>query len=221
MDIPLDDVNRRSRSPSYKLASPRWSIARIRTLEIHAEKLREQLECISPPRWKSREELYAQAISEPYDKAGVRMSPITPTPPSVLSPSPRPSPYQPSLYSHLSSMSPRTIESLSPPTTRSMSLDDNSSLTSFEDGVSNITKLAAVQSPRQTSPFSPSTTPPSELSRSYGEDRHVSVYQKPVRRRENTNIRNGGRVRRRSKCRVAKPPSHHMITRSRRREGIR
>jgi hypothetical protein len=221
MDIPPDEeeVRRRSRSPSYKLASPRWSIARIRTLEIHAEKLRERLECISPPRWKSREELYAQAIAEPYDKAGVRLSPITPTPPSVLSPSPRPSPYQPSLYSHLSSMSPRSMPSLSPPTTRSMSLDDNSSLTSFEDALHNITKLATIQSPRQTSPFSRSTSPPSELSKGFGEDDHVSVYQKPIRRKANANIRYGGRTQ--LKYRIEKAPSHHMITRSKRREGIR
>jgi hypothetical protein len=220
MDEPPDDVVRRSRSPSYKLTSPRWSIARIRTLEIHAEKLRERLERISPPRWKSREELYALAILEPYDKAGVRTSPITPTPPSVLSPSPRPSIYQPSLYSRMSSMSPRTTQSPSPPTTRSMSLDDNTSLTSFEDAA-HITKLATIRSPRQTTPFSRSTTPLSQHSRSCGEDKHVSVYQKPVRRGMSSKTRSYGNVRQQHVYRIAKPSNHHMITRSRRREGIR
>ena len=217
MDIPLDDVGRRSRSPSCKLASPRWSIARVRTLELHAEKLRERLERISPPRWKSREELYALAIAEPYDKAGVRMSPITPTPPSVLSPSPRPSLYQPSLFSRMASISRHTTQSPSPPTTRSMSLDDNTSLSSFESSAS-ITKLATVRSPRQ---FSQSVTPPSEHSRSCGEDGCVSAYQKPVRRRANLKFRNGRKVQRQSNYRIAKPSSHPMVTRLRHRQGIR
>lgn len=223
-DIPddvRDDVGRRSRSPSYKLSSPRWSIARLRTLEIHAEKLRERLECISPPRWKSRDELYAEAIQEPYDKAGMRLSTITPTPPSVLSPSPRPSLYQPSLYSRLSSMSPRTAESLSQPTTRSMSLDDNSSLTSFEDTLHNITKLATIQSPRQNSPFSESMSLPSKRSGCCREDDYVGVYQKPIQRRRITTNRHGDRIMLEAKYRVAKPSSHHMITRSRLQKDIR
>ncbi|KIN08124.1 hypothetical protein OIDMADRAFT_47997 [Oidiodendron maius Zn] len=220
MDIPLDDVGRRSRSPSCKLASPRWSIARVRTLELHAEQLKERLERISPPRWKSREELYALAIAEPYDKAGVRMSPITPTPPSVLSPSPRPSLYQPSLFSRMASISRHTTQSPSPPTTRSMSLDDNTSLSSFESTAS-ITKLATVRSPRQTTPFSQSTTPSSEHWRSCGEDGCVNVYQKPLRRRANLKSRSEGIAQRQSNYRIAKPSSHPMVTRSRRREGIR
>jgi len=219
MDILLDDVGRRSRSPSCKLASPRWSIARVRTLEVHAERLRERLERISPPRWKSREELYALAIAEPYDKAGMRTSPITPTPPSVLSPSPRPSLYQPSLFSRMASISRQSTQSPSPPTTRSMSLDDNTSLSSFESTMS-ITKLATVRSPRQTTPFSRSTTPPPELSRSCGEDRQVSVYQKPVRRRANLKSRRGGNAQQQWNYRITKPSSHPMVTRSKRREGI-
>lgn len=220
-DIPPDIADRRSRSPSYKLASPRWSIARIRTLEIHAEKLRDRLERISPPRWKSREELYALAISEPYGKAGMRDSPITPTPPSVLSPSPRPSIYQPSFYSRMSSVSPRSTLSPSPLTTRTMSLDGNTSSTSYEDAIPNITKLATVRSPRQMSPFSRSTSPPSQFSRSCGEDDHACVYQKPIRRRPSPRSRSVGTTRKASKDRVAKPSSHPMLTRSRCREGIR
>ena len=234
MAIP-ECVNQRSRSPSFKLSALAGSSARARTLEVQAEKLRERLEGISPPRWKSREELYAMAILEPDDRHGVRTSPITPTPPSVLSPSPRPSIYQPSLYAHISTLSPhttyslsphtdesrspRTTQSPSPPTSRSLSLD-TISLTSVEDVITNIPKFTSTQSQRKDMTSSRSATPPSELPQSLLVDncvnrRRIPFYHRSPRSHSDRTIRRG------PKYRIMKLSSHSMITRSKLRRGLR
>jgi hypothetical protein len=228
-------VNQRSRSPSFKLSSPRWAVARARTLEVQAEKLRERLERISPPRWKSREELYAMAISEPDERHGVRTSPITPTPPSVLSPSPRPSIYQPSLYAQISTLSPhttyslspytdesrspRTTQSPSPPTTRSLSLD-TISLTSVEDVTTSIPKFTSTQSQRKDMAYCRSATPPSELSQSLLMDNCVDRRRTHFFHGSASRSHSERTIRRRPKYRVMKLSSHSMMTRSKLRRGL-
>ena len=54
---------------------------------MNASRWADKLNRISPPRWKSQQELYEAANWKP----GIRMTPMTPTPSPT--PSPRPSPY--------------------------------------------------------------------------------------------------------------------------------
>ncbi|KAN0115539.1 hypothetical protein V8E51_005083 [Hyaloscypha variabilis] len=73
-------------------------------MQFHADRLFSRLDRLSPPRWKSQDELYEEANW----KAGMRMTPCTPTPSGT--PSPAATPYMFSIDKRYD-----TPESLSPP----------------------------------------------------------------------------------------------------------
>jgi hypothetical protein len=102
MDPPTLHKRNRIRTTSF-IAEDNPHFASL-AMQFHADRLFSRLDRLSPPRWKSQDELYEEANW----KAGMRMTPCTPTPSGT--PSPDPTPYMFSIDKRYD-----TPESLSPP----------------------------------------------------------------------------------------------------------
>ncbi len=101
MSDPTHDHRPRIRTTSF-IADDNPYIATL-AMQFHADRWISRLDRLSPPRWKSDEELYEAANW----KAGMRMTPCTPTPSAT--PSPSASPYMFTIdkrYDTPSSLSP-------------------------------------------------------------------------------------------------------------------
>ena len=102
MDPPIHQNRNRMRTTSF-IAEDNPHFARL-AMQFHADRLLSRLDRLSPPRWKSQEELYEEANFKP----GMRMTPCSPTPSGT--PSPAATPYMFSINKRYD-----TPESLSPP----------------------------------------------------------------------------------------------------------
>ena len=102
MDPPTHHNRNRIRTTSF-IAEDNPHFASL-AMQFHADRLFSRLDRLSPPRWKSQDELYEEANW----KAGMRMTPCTPTPSGT--PSPAATPYMFSIDKRYD-----TPESLSPP----------------------------------------------------------------------------------------------------------
>lgn len=102
MDPPLHHNRNRIRTTSF-IAEDNPHFVRL-AMQFHADRLLSRLDRLSPPRWKSQEELYEEANFKP----GMRMTPCSPTPSGT--PSPTATPYMFSINKRYD-----TPESLSPP----------------------------------------------------------------------------------------------------------
>jgi hypothetical protein len=102
MDPPIIHNRNRIRTTSF-IAEDNPHFATL-AMQFHADRLLSRLDRLSPPRWKSQDELYEEANW----KAGMRMTPCTPTPSGT--PSPTATPYMFSIDKRYD-----TPESLSPP----------------------------------------------------------------------------------------------------------
>ena len=101
MNDPIHHQRPRIRTTSF-IADDNPYIATL-AMQFHADRWISRLDRLSPPRWKSEEELYEAANY----KAGMRMTPCTPTPSAT--PSPATSPYMFAIdkrYDTPSSLSP-------------------------------------------------------------------------------------------------------------------
>jgi hypothetical protein len=102
MDPPILQNRNRIRTTSF-IAEDNPHFAQL-AMQFHADRLLSRLDRLSPPRWKSQEELYEEANFKP----GMRMTPCSPTPSGT--PSPTATPYMFSINKRYD-----TPESLSPP----------------------------------------------------------------------------------------------------------
>jgi hypothetical protein len=130
MNDSIDHPRNRIRTTSF-IADENPYVTTL-AMQFHADRWISRLDRLSPPRWKSQEELYEDANW----KAGMRMTPCTPTPSAT--PSPAASPYMFSIdkrYDTPSSISP-------PPSARLQTTKDfgNFRITSRKNSKSSISK---------------------------------------------------------------------------------